>query len=132
VEGRIVGTAVATVALKPDIAEQMNQLAEAQESNVDAVVDKALRAYLNQYRREKIRAEAASFEEQKERLLAQYADHYIAMHNGRVIDHDVDLRTLHLRVFAHLGRTPVLLKWVSPDPERELVFRSPRFERGDM
>ena len=50
------------------------------------------------------------------------------MHQGTVIDHDLDLRTLHLRVFAQLGHTSVLLKQVTPEAERELVFRSPRFE----
>ena len=50
--------------------------------------------------------------------------------NGQVIDHDQDVRTLHLRVFNQLGRVPVLLKKVTSEPDRELVFRSPRFERG--
>lgn len=46
-----------------------------------------------------------------------------AMHKGQVIDHGPDLRTLHLRVFARLGHIPVLLKRVTDEPERELVFQ---------
>ena len=69
------------------------------------------------------------FEEQKSQLLAQYAGQYIAMHQGNVVDHDLNLRALHLRVFENLGHKPVLLKQVTTEPERELVFRSPRFER---
>ena len=71
-----------------------------------------------------------AFNRQRVKLLAQFSDEYVAVHNGQVIDHDKDLRTLHLRIFKRLGRMPVLLKQVTQEPARELVFRSPRFERG--
>lgn len=122
-------TIVDTITLEPDIAQQMTQIASDTESDVDTLVDQALRTYLRQYQREKIRTEMAAFAEQKSTLLAQYAGQYIAMHQGNVIDHDFDLRVLHLRVFEKLGHKPVLLKKVTEEPERELVFRSPRFER---
>ncbi len=122
-----------TITLKPDVAEQIRYLAGAGETEVDpeAIVDKALRSYLTQLRREKIKAETEAFEQQRSALLAKYRDEYIAMHEGQVIDHDHDLRTLHLRVFAQLGHTPVLLKKVIEETERELVFRSPRFDRDE-
>ncbi len=63
-------------------------------------------------------------------LRKQYEGEYIAVHRGQVIDHDPDLRTLHLRVFAEIGHAVVLLKKVTNQPDRELVFRSPRLERG--
>ncbi len=53
------------------------------------------------------------------------------MHNQQVIDYDPDLRTLHLRVHARLGRMPVLLKQVTADPEPDWVFRSPKFEQSN-
>ena len=132
-----------TVTLKPDLAEQITHLAGSKNS-IDAFIDQALRTYLTRVpqrarlprvpagisREAKIRAERKAFERQHATLLANYANQYVALHNGQVIDHDPDLRTLHLRVFAQLGRTTVLLKKVTKEPERELVFRSPRFERG--
>ena len=120
------------VTLKPDIAEQISYLTDTGETqgDVESIVDKALRYYLAQLRREKIKIEREAFEQQKPALLAQYLGEYVAVHEGQVIDHDPDLRTLHLRVFTHLGHTPVLLKQVTAEPERELMFRSPRFERG--
>lgn len=118
-----------TVTLKEDVASEIEELAEKAHVEPEAVVDKALRAYLLQRRREKIRAETQAFETQRD-MLAQYYGHYVAMHEGQVIDHDPDLRTLHLRVFARLGNTLVLLKQVTNEPERELVFRSPRLDRG--
>ncbi|MGH2594201.1 MAG: hypothetical protein ACRDGG_11885 [Anaerolineae bacterium] len=119
-----------TVTLKPDIAEQIDRLAGETQTSAEVFVDRALRSYLAQFDREKIRAEMKAFEQLRGTLLAQYRGEYVAIHEGQVIDHDPDLRTLHLRVFARLGHTVVLLKRVTDEPERELVFRSPRFERG--
>lgn len=120
-----------TVTLKPDVAEQLRHLTGSGETGVDpeAIVDKALRSYLTQLRREKIRAESEAFERQLTLLLTRYRGEYVAVHEGQVIDHDPDLRTLHLRVFAQLGHTPVLLRKVTEETEQELVFRSPRFQR---
>jgi hypothetical protein len=84
---------------------------------------------LLQAQREKIGAETGAFNEQHENLLLEYTGQYVAMHQGKVVDHDPDLRTLHLRVFERFGHITVLLKQVSERPEREFVFRSPRLER---
>ena len=118
-----------TVTLKPDVAEQVRELAEGAQIQVDEIVDEALRSYLVQAQREKLAAETQAFEQQRTTLLTLYPGEYVAMHSGQVIDHDPDMRALHLRVFAKLAHTPVLLKRVSENPERELVIRSPRIER---
>ena len=119
-----------TVNLKQDVANQISSLAGKNQAKAEAFVDKALRAYLAQLRRDKIHAETEAFNQQHRNLMANYSEQYVAIHNGQVIDHDQDLRTLHLRVFDQLGHTPVLLKKVTSQPDRELTFRSPRFERG--
>lgn len=79
--------------------------------------------------RKKIQSETEAFVTQYEILLAKYLGQYVAMHEGKVIDHDVDLRTLHLRVYERVGYTPVLLKQVTAELERALVLRSPRLDR---
>ncbi len=117
-----------TVTLKPDVAEQVSQLAEETQTQAETIVDEALRNYLAQARREKLEAENLAFEQQRMTLLAQYRGEYVALHGGRVIDHDRDVRALHLRVFAKLAHMPVLLKQVTESPDRELLLRSPRFE----
>lgn len=71
-----------TVTLKPDVADQVEAVAQEARLDPDAVVDKAVRAYLAQWRRDKIRAEIAAFEQQRETLLAQYSGHYVALHEG--------------------------------------------------
>jgi len=125
-------TLVATIKLEPDISQQITHLAKESQVSAGLFVDKALRVYLAQFRHEKIRAETEAFNQQRAKLLAQFSGEYVAVHQGQVIDHDKHLRTLHLRIFERLGRTPVLLKQVTQEPERELVFRSPCFERGKV
>jgi hypothetical protein len=97
--------------------------------DVEELVNAAVSQYLAQIRQRKIEAESRAFEAMKARLLGKYAGRYVAVHNGKVIDHDADLRTLHLRVYQKHGRIPVLLKQVLAGPEREIVIRSPRLER---
>lgn len=120
------------ITLEPDVAEQISYLANLSGEDVDSnvIVDRALRRYLAEFRREKVRRELQFFQQQHQTLLANYPGEYVAIHQGQVIDHDIDLRSLHLRIFDQLGHTPVLLKQVSPKPDRELIFRSPRFERN--
>jgi predicted transcriptional regulator len=118
-----------TVTLKPDVAEQVRQLAEGAHIDAEAIVDEALRTYLAQAWKEKLEAETQAFQQQHAALLKQYRGEYVAMYKGQVIDHDPDPRALHLRVFGKLAHTPVLLKQVTDQPEREVVIRSPRFER---
>ena len=118
-----------TVALKPDVAEQISQIAGESKMETEAVVDTAVRAYLRKRAEEKIRAEQKKFNEQKESLLVKYKGEYVAVHNGEVIDHDPSIGELHRRVHTSLGRIPVLLKKVTDEPDRVLVFRSPKLQR---
>lgn len=119
-----------TVTLNPDLVQQIENLSSKEKTDAQSFVEKAVHAYLLQIRREKIRTETQAFNAQLKKLRVKYAGQYVAMHQGKVIDHDSDLRTLHLRVYERVGRTPVLLKQVTDKPERELVFRSPRLERN--
>ena len=119
---------MAVIQVKSDLIEQIEGVAGRNGGNTQEFVDKAIRIYLAQCQREKIRVEAEAFERQRDFLLSQYAGEYVAINEGQVIDHDEDLRSLHLRVHERLGRVSVLLRKVSTEPSSELIFRSPRFE----
>ena len=118
-----------TITLDPKLSQQIESAAGAEQVDTQVFVEKAVWAYLTQLQREKIRAETEAFNAQYEELKAKYAGQYVAVHQGSVIDHDADLRKLHLRVYERLGRVPVLLKQVMNEPERTLVFRSPRLDK---
>ncbi len=119
-----------TITFKPEVAEQITMFANEKHINAETIVDEALRTHLLKLRREKMDVELAEFHKQKEALLAQYRGEYIAMYQGKVIDHDQSLWAMHRRVFETLGRVVVLMKKVSEEPERVITMRSPRFERA--
>jgi hypothetical protein len=117
------------ISLRPDLLEALDQTARQEDMDVEELINVAVSRYLAQIRQRKIQAESQAFDAMKADLLAKYPGEYVAVHSGKVIDHDPDIRTLHLRVYEKYGRTPILLKQVVAGPERELVIRSPRLER---
>lgn len=59
-------------------------------------------------------------------LLTQYAGEYVAIYQGRLIDHDADELALLERLDANYPHDVVLMRKVEPLPEPELRIRSPR------
>jgi len=120
-----------TVTIKPERAKQLDDLIATSDLQIDMdeIVDRALLFYFRELQRQKMRKEIQAFERQKPELLKKYFGEYVAIHEGKVIDHDSDVRTLNQRVFKRLGRTTVLHKLVTDEPERELMIRSPRLVR---
>lgn len=76
-----------------------------------------------------IRQESEAFIRQHAGLLKQYEGQFVAIHNGAVIDHDGDKRTLFHRVRAQWRDMPILIREVNKVPIREVTIRSPRLER---
>jgi hypothetical protein len=121
-----------TIQLVPDLAEQIESLVGSDPAKTQAFIENAVRTQIARLHQSKIRRETEAYMAQHQELLAAYPEQYIAMHQGNVIDHDTNLRTLHLRVYQELGHTPVLLKKVTDaTATRELVFHSPRLQRRD-
>lgn len=116
------------VDLDPRLFEQMRWIARWQKVSADELATRALSSYLDQLEWEKLQAEMDAFQSQLPTLLARYGDEYVAMHEGQVIDHDPDLRTLHSRVYAAMGSVPVLLQKVTDVPAPDILVRGPRLE----
>jgi Family of unknown function (DUF5678) len=58
-------------------------------------------------------AEKRTFWALRERLLDQYEGEYVAIHQGRVVDHDTDKIKLGLRVYKRFGYRPIYVQLVS-------------------
>lgn len=119
-----------TITLQPRLVEQLEQVAVQRSVEAKELVETAVRAYLRQMEREKIKAEAEAFCSMHAELAEKYLGQYVAIHDGKVVDHDEDFQTLHSRIRQLFGRQPVLLRQVEIEPERVLTFHSPRLERG--
>ena len=119
---------MSTITLQPRLVEQLEQVAAQRSVEAQELIETAVRAYLRQVEREKIKAEAEAFRSMHAELAEKYLGQYVAIHNGKVIDHDEDFQALHSRIRQRFGRQPVLLRQVKSEPERVLTFRSPQFE----
>ena len=78
--------------------------------------------------RRKISEESQTYQQRHAELKAQYLGQYIAMHNGEVVDHDMDVTVLRQRVHQRLGRKPVMITMVEENAERPLVRHGFRLE----
>jgi hypothetical protein len=123
---------MSTITLQPQLMEQLEEVASDQAVKLEELLENAVRAYLRKLEREKIGAEAAAFQEMHAKLTETHLGQYVAIHNNKVVDNDTDFQALHCRVRQRFGSRPVLLRQVTIKPERELVFRSPRLERGSL
>jgi hypothetical protein len=70
--------------------------------------------------------EQAAFEALLPQLLIQYEGQYVALHQGRVVDHDADRVALVIRLDQTHPDAVVLVKRVAAEPERVLRMPSPR------
>lgn len=121
-----------TIHLQPALMQQLEQAAAEQKAAPEQLVETAVRAYLRQLDRDRIRAEAEAYSALHTELTKKYVDQYVAIHNGRLVDNDKDFQAIHSRVRQRFGNQPVLIRLVETKPERELVFRSPRLEQRPL
>jgi hypothetical protein len=120
---------VALILEKPELVERLEEVATAQRITPEDLLTKVVSEYLDKIAHQKIQSESVAFEELHNRLVTKYLGDYVAIHNGDVVDHDPDVRTLHLRIRRRFGRTPILLRLVKAELEQpDLVFRSPKLE----
>ena len=117
------------VDLSPPLFEQVRRVARWQKVSTEELTTRALSSYLDRLEWEKLQSEMEAFHAQLPALLARYTGEYVAVHEGRVVDHDIDLRTLHSRIYARMGAVPVLLQKVTDTPATDILVRGPRLER---
>lgn len=88
---------------KPALVESLQQLATMQNTTADILLDTAVREFLDKWSSQKIQAESTAFTQLHPQLVTKYLGAYVAIHDGAVVDHDVELRPLHLRIRQSLG-----------------------------
>jgi hypothetical protein len=116
------------IEIRPDLLSSLRQDAERQARSVSDLVNEAVEGYLRERDREKLEAEIAAFTAMHAELKQRYFGEWVAVHEGRVIDHDRELAPLYARIRQLYPRTAVLMRQVEEEPERDLMIRSPRVE----
>ena len=112
-----------TISVEPELYEQLEAVAQAEETRPEAIAQEAFRLYLWEQSHHKIAQESAAYHERHAELKEQYLGQYIAMHQGEVVDHDADFQSLYQRVRQRYGKTPVMLTQVGEEPEVVLMRR---------
>ena len=126
----------------------LRQAAERRNQPIEGVVEDALNAFLEPsitseasndngsseptigWRQAKIHAEAGAWRSLPPAVRRGYGDDFVAVHDGRVVDHDGDRLTLFRRVRTRFGDVPVLITPASAPSPREFQMISPRAERA--
>ena len=112
-----------TVVVTPELYRRVEQVSLEQKTSVDEILAQAIRHYLWDTDRRRISEESQFYRQQHADLKTHFLGQYIAMHSGRVVDHDTDLQTLRRRVHERFGRTPVMITLVEDLADPALVRR---------
>ena len=122
-------TAQAKISLDKELVARLRQAAEWKGIAFEQAALNAVTEYIGRIGFEKIKAEKEMYDKMRENLLIKYRGQYVAVHQGRIIAHAPDLRSLRVKVFPKFGHTPILHILVTDEPERDLIVRSPRLVR---
>ncbi len=120
-----------TVTIPQPIYRRVRDLARIRNQPVDDVLEAAITlaeaAFAPTSDKEAMMArEEAAYRTLHMELMNSYAGEYVAIYQGKLIDHDQDEIALLRRLDAHYPEEVVLMKQVRPLPEPELHIRSPR------
>lgn len=105
---------------RPALTERVTQWAQATNRAADEVLEEAVRAYFDAVEETVIAAETDAFWSAYESIVERYGDGFVAMRDGRVVDHDSDVSRLQVRVCARFGSLPVLIAPLQPPPPHEI------------
>ncbi len=119
-----------SIALQPDLVERVHRITKSKGTTVKDFVNQAVRERLEQLEDQKLKAEIQAFERMHPQLVKQYLGQFVAVHEGQIVDADVDFEALFLRLEKRLGDVPVLIRPVSVEPTPELRAPGPRLERS--
>lgn len=122
-----------TVTIPQAVYDRAKQLAALRNQEVADVLAEALalaEADMSTPSDEQLMArEEAAYQAMYEELKTKYADEYVAIFNGQLIDHDSDELALLRRLDAQYPDDIVLMRKVLAKPEPDIRLRSPRLIR---
>lgn len=117
---------MSTLTINPDLAAELEKAATAEGKTSDELAERAIRQFLRDEARRQMQRESEAYRAMHARLLTQHANEYVAVHQGQLIDHDVNQLALALRIQAAYPNKVVLIRQVLPEPDEVYTVRSPR------
>jgi hypothetical protein len=114
---------------EPTLVRQVEQWGQKTDRPVEKILELAVQTYLDELEKEAIRSETQAFWTIHDELLKTYPEEYIALVQGKVVDHDKDVSRLEERIRKQFGLLPVLIAAVKPEPRRDLHWRGGRIDQ---
>lgn len=115
-----------TVTLNDHTASQLTKIAAAQSTSPEDLIKKAIRDLLRSEAGRILARETETFRAIHEWLLQKYAGEYVAIHQGQLVDHDLDQLALYLRMDEQYPDEIILIKQVCTEVEEVYTIHSPR------
>ena len=120
-----------TLTIPQQLYQRVQRVAQRQQRNVDDVAQEVLEQGLSplEVSPENLgkEREKRAFHRLHTTLLKQYADEYVAIYHGALIDHDVDQSALFARIDEQYPDQFVLIRPLRPEPEIIYEHRSMRW-----
>lgn len=117
---------MSTVTISDSTARQLTQIAASQEIPSDTLAEKAIRHYLRAESERILEREQEAFRSMHSTLLQQFANEYVAIRKGKLIDHDADQLQLYLRIDEQYPDEIILITRVQAEAEESYHIHSPR------
>lgn len=120
-----------TLTIPDHIYKQVEQVAKTNDQPLADVINEALaEAFPAVYihpQRHLMEEEQEAFKAMLPELLNNFESQYVAIHHGKVVDHDSNKIELAARIDQTLPNKIVLIKKVTSEPDKVIQIRSPRF-----
>jgi predicted DNA-binding protein len=113
------------IVLRSDLHETLEKDAKREARSVNEIVNEAIERYLHERQIAQLDAEIAAFEKLHPELRQKHLGQWVAVHEQELVDHDSDRAALYKRVRATYGRTAVLIRQVTEQPDNEIWIRTP-------
>ena len=114
-----------SIALRPELRESLERDAALESRTVEELVNEAVARYVRDRQRDKIRRETDAYERLHPELARDHIGEWVAIHEGKLVDHDADVSALYTRIRAQFGRTSVLIRQVRDQPVDAIHVRTP-------
>ena len=120
-----------TISIPKSLYQRVRTLASTQNKPVNGVLETAVAlaeaaADPGMAQAAAMAQEEAAYRAMHDELVAHHRGEYVAIYQGKLIDHDQNELALLKRLDQAYPDQVVLMKQVNPLPEPELRFRSPR------
>lgn len=121
---------VLELTIEDNLFSLLKQKAVNEGADVQTLAQEAIQRYLQAEAEQKMQQEITAYHNMHVSLLQEYKGQFVAVHHGRVIDHDAERLALYLRIRQHYPDETILIRQVNPEVEKTWMLRTPKFERG--